>query len=158
MLPPARMLESTGVLASRGSYVVEAFTLIVAIFCVARKIPAFVLLSALLIVAFAVATVARGDRVHQTEWIVAVAGLSLWMLGLLIVRVMLNRSVSLQLLAHIDSGRLESLVVDIGGRLRDMVALGLIRSMPEETWGLTLFGRLVSGLVIVAYAVFRIES
>jgi hypothetical protein len=145
-------------MAPLGWYVVGALALILAIFYLVRRIPAYIALSAVVVVAFAAATFARVDWAYPSDWVVAVVGLFLCVFGLLIVRVMLIRSVSLQLLARIDSGRQESIVEDIGGRLHDMIAFGLIRPMPDGTRGLTPFGRFVSGVVAVFYSVFRIDT
>jgi hypothetical protein len=139
-------------------YAVGALALIVAIFWVVRKIPAFATLSSGVVLAFAAATVARGEGGHVAEWVLAVVGLLLCAFGLLIVRVMLIRSVSLKLLAHIDSGRPQTIAHDIGGRVHDMAAFSLVRGMPEGMCRLTPFGRFVGGVATFLYSAFRIDT
>jgi hypothetical protein len=145
-------------MAPLGVYAVGALALVLAIFYFVRKIPAYLALSAVVVVVFALATVGHIEWVQPSEWIVAVAGLLLCVFGLLIVRVMLIRSVSLRLLASIDSGAQETIGEDIGGRLHDMIAFGLIRAVPDGTCDLTPFGRFVGGVVAVFYSVFRIDA
>jgi len=124
------------------------------VFYFVRKIPAYVAACALLVMAFAGLTLPFfGQR--PSEWIVLTAGLLLCVFGLLIVRVMLVRSVSLRLLRSIDEGHAERMSEDIGGRLADMRGFRLIE-ITDGQCALTPFGRLVGGTIAAFYSLFRI--
>ena len=138
-------------------YMVGALAVVLAVFYLVRKIPAYLALSVVVVGAFAAATLSRVDWGWPAEWLVMVVGLLLCVFGLLIVRVMLVRSVSLRLLARMDSGKIEGLVEDLGARLGDMRAFGLISAAPDGRSTLTAWGRTVSGIVAVLYSVVRIE-
>jgi hypothetical protein len=86
-----------------------------------------------------------------------VVALLLCIFGLLIVRVMLVRSVSLRLLARMDSGENESMGEDIGGRLSDMRAFRLIQAAPDGKNTLTAWGWTVSTIIAVLYSLLRID-
>jgi uncharacterized membrane protein len=130
--------------------------LLAAIFCFVRRVPVYLVLSTLLVAASAALTFPLVDWSRPSEWILLVVGLFLWVFGLLIVRVMLIRSVSLHLLATIFAGKQGHMVEDIGGRLGDMRAFGLIRTTGDVN-ELTSFGRLISGIVALFYFFFRTE-
>jgi hypothetical protein len=141
-----------------GWYGVGAMALILPVFYFVREIRAYLALSAMIVGAFCAATVSRVRWEQCSEWLVMVAGLLLSVFGLLIVRVMLIRSVSLQLLARIDGGGQETIGEDVGRRLLDMRSFHLIRTTQEGKSGLTGFGRFVAGVVAILYSIFRIES
>ena len=81
---------------------VAALALILVIFYFVRKIPAYLALSFVVAVGYAGATAAQVDWHLPSEWMVIVIGLLFWSFGLLIVRLMLVRSVSLRLLARME--------------------------------------------------------
>jgi hypothetical protein len=139
-------------------YAIAALTIVLGIFYFVRRIPAYLALTVVVVAGFAAVTAGRVDWTQGAEWVVIVVGLLLCIFGLLIVRVMLIRSVSLQLLARIDGGGQESIGEDIGRRLHDMRSFRLIRTAPDGTSALTGWGRLVGAVVAVFYAVFRIET
>jgi hypothetical protein len=86
------------------------------------------------------------------ESILAVAGLGLYCAGLVIVRIMLHRSVSLRMLTALAHGRQEASVEDIRSRLRDLERYGLaVRS--GSSYELTALGRAVAGTLAVLYRV-----
>lgn len=87
---------------------------------------------------------------------ITTVGLGLCAFGLLFVRVMFIRSVSLNLLRSIQNGSAGGFNEDIGGRLGDMRTFRLIESRGEVNT-LTGFGRLVSGFVALFYAVLRVK-
>src|SRR4051812_4007029 len=66
------------------------------------------------------------------EGVILVGGIALLAFGLLFVRLMFIRSVSLNLLRSIQSGSPTGFGEDIGGRLRDMRTFRLIRQAVEE--------------------------
>ncbi len=143
---------------SLSSYAVAALALILLVFYFVRKIPAYLALSSVVAAGYAGVTGASLDWRRPSEWLVFVAGLLLWTFGLLIVRLMLVRSVSLRLLATMDGGVEETIVEDIGGRFHDMRSFRLTRTEDDGTSALTGWGRLVSGVVAALYSVFRIEA
>jgi hypothetical protein len=138
-------------------YGVGALALVLLVFYFVRKIPAYVAICASIVILFGVATFRRSDTA-VSNWIVMVFALLLSTFGLLVVRVMLIRSVSLRLLAAIDAGTQETIGADIGGRLHDMRALHLVKSVPDGTSALTPFGWFVSSVIAVFYWLFRIET
>jgi hypothetical protein len=136
-------------------YGIAGLTLILVVFYLVRRIPIYLAICVAITAACAVATGQTVDWQRPSEWVVASIGLWLCVFGLLIVRVMLIRSVSLRLLDTIQRGNAESVSEDIGGRLDDMRSFGLIRPTGEMAT-LSAFGRLISGIVAVFYAMFRI--
>jgi hypothetical protein len=122
-----------------------------------RRIPLYLLACALVIVAFGWAT---RDFLVATpvQWIVMCAGLCLSAFGLLIIRVMLTRSVSLHLLRRLQASLDDEFTRDIGSRLSDMRGFGLIRDADGEQVSLTSFGRIICSVVTALYATFRIKG
>jgi len=139
----------------------SALALIGLCFYFVRKIPAYLALCSLVVVGFAVVTSPLPVRDHPAhsvaEWLVATTGLALCVFGLLIVRVMLIRSVSLRLLRSIQEGQAERMNEDIGGRLADMRGFRLIE-IREGQCELTGFGRLVGGAIGACYSLLRIGT
>jgi hypothetical protein len=140
-----------------GWYGVGALGLIVLVFYWVRKIPAYVAACVAIAGGFAMTTCAVVDWKRPTEWVALVAGLLLSSFGLLIVRVMLVRSVSLQLLRRIEGANQDGFGEDIAGRLGDMRSFNLIRATKEGN-ALTGFGRLVSAVVAILYSLFRVKT
>ena len=140
-----------------GQYSAGALLLILLVFYFVRQVKAYALLCLAVVVGFAVLTLPGLEGAQASEWIVATLGLLLGVFGLLIVRIMLIRSVSLRLLASIDTGRAESMGEDIGGRLGDMRAFKLIQG-GDDACQLTGFGRLIGGGVALFYTLFRIAK
>ena len=136
-------------------YGAGAFSLICLIFVAIRKIPYYVFFCLAVVSVFCWLT--RGLISPQTgEWIVMTSGLLLFSFGLLIVRVMLLRSVSLQLLRSIETKAMSAKVSeDISGRLADMDYFRLIQRGDRNR--LTSFGRFCSAVVVIFYATFRIK-
>jgi hypothetical protein len=138
-----------------GWYSIGAIAIIFMIFYFVRKVPVYGALCLLAILAFALLTVPLLDVQQPSEWVVAVVGLLLSVFGLLIVRVMLVRSVSLRLLRRLADGEEESVGEDIEGRVEDMRGFKLIGS-DSGACNLTSFGRLVGGTMALFYSLFRI--
>jgi len=138
-------------------YGIGALALIIPMFYFIRKVPAYLTLCMVIAVGFATATFGSVSPQHMSEWIVINCGLLLCLFGLLIVRTMLIRSVSLRLLSQLDSGQEMSIREEIGSRLHDMRHFGLIPTADEGNT-LSSFGRLVSTTVAVVYALVRIKN
>lgn len=137
-------------------YTLVTFVLICAIFYFVRKIPFYVTGCALIIAVFLWRSYHVVQRAQTAEWLLAGFALILCSFGLLIVRVMLIRSVSLQLLARLAGGESAAGVSqDIGGRLKDMEYFQLIRR--GEKNALTGFGWFCSTVVVIFYTIFRIK-
>ena len=153
-----RVVRSPAPMDPVSFYGVLCLAVILPIFYFVRKIGAYVALCVMAVAAFAVMTLRYVDGSRPWEWLVMIAGLLLCIFGLLIVRVMLVRSVSLRLLAAMDSGAPETTGDDIGRRLHDMRALRLVRLTSEGKNALTGFGWLVSSIVAVFYFLFRIDT
>jgi hypothetical protein len=138
-------------------YGIGCLGLILVVFYFVRKIPAYVACSAGTSALFTALTLRDVDFANPSQWLVMLAGLLVCAFGLLIVRVMLIRSVSLNLLRSIDGMSQDRFGDDIGGRLDDMRSFRLIRTA-EDANALTAFGRFVGGVVATLYALFRIKA
>jgi hypothetical protein len=93
------------------------------------------------------------------EWFILIGGLALYAFGLLIVRIMLSRSVSLHLLARLTGGQNPENVEDeIANRLRDMLHYRLVAVDGNQVYTLTNFGRVIAWIVTVTYTVLRIAK
>jgi hypothetical protein len=139
------------------SYGVGALVLILIVFYWVRTIPAYIGTCVVIVVGYAGATYSLMDWKQPAEWMVMVAGQLLCSFGLLIVRIMLTRSVSLQLLRRIEDEKQDAFGEDIAGRLNDMRSFRLIRAT-EEGDELTHFGRSISTIVAVLYSVFKVRA
>lgn len=126
------------------------------VFWCVRRVPGYLALVTLIIGGFAVATSMFETGPVLTR-IVMTAGLAACAVGLLIVRVMLVRSVSLQLLGRLEGAGTDAFDEDIRGRLHDMRAFHLVRTT-DGVNTLTAFGRLIGGVVAVSHSVLGIQS
>jgi hypothetical protein len=126
-------------------------------FYAVRRIPRYFFACALVILAFTWATRSFLLRT-PAQWIVMCAGLCLAAFGLLIVRIMLTRSISLDLLRRLRASLDDQFTRDIGSRLYDMRRFGLIRDVEGEKVTLTGFGQFVGSVVTILYIAFRIKA
>jgi hypothetical protein len=93
-----------------------------------------------------------------SERVLIIYGLGLYSFGLTVVRVILNRSISLNLLASLRDGLSDNTVKEeITGRLKDAQHYRLV-SVVNETYYLSWFGWIFALLITIAYHVFRIEK
>jgi hypothetical protein len=116
----------------------------------------FLLTSGLVTLSFAAISLKSVDWAHPSQWVVVNCGLLLCVFGLLIVRTMLIRSVSLRRLARIAARQPGAMTEDIAHRLDDLRRLGLTRSLDGKN-SLTRLGRAIGGGVAALYAVTRIR-
>lgn len=137
-------------------YGLGTVALIAMAFTAIRRVPAFLTVGAAIVGAFAAVTYPSLPAGRLPEWVVTTAGLVGWIAGLSIVRAMLSRSVSLQLLARIDGSETASFGNHIGDRLHDLRAFHLARRVDGEN-KLTPFGEFVAGIVAGSYWILRIE-
>ncbi len=91
------------------------------------------------------------------EWALMTAGLLATALGLLILRVMLVRSVSLHLLGRAGGLHDADYAGDIQRRLLDLQSGGMVRRGLDERFALTSAGRATAALLAVLYAVLRLD-
>ena len=138
-------------------YGLGALALIALVFYLVRKIPMYIALCGVICAGFVAVTVSGVDFSHASEWIVMTLGLLASSFGLLIVRVMLIRSISLNLLRNLDNAVQSTFTEDLGGRLGDMRKFHLIEPKGEEST-LTAFGRLVGGVIGALYSLLRIAA
>lgn len=138
-------------------YGAVALLVLAMVFWFIRTIPAYLAAGGVVVALFAAVTFSSVSWAEASNWLVMTAGLGLCVFGLLIVRVMLIRSVSLNLLGSIHGQRKESFGEDIGARLGDMRKFGLIETQGENN-SLTGFGRFVAGVIALFYAIFRIKT
>ena len=134
-----------------------ALLAIALVFWFIRTIPAYLIAGAVIVALFGVITFGSLSWAEASNWLVMTGGLMLSVFGLLIVRVMLIRSVSLNLLGSMHGQRKESFGEDIGARLGDMRKFGLIETTGKDN-SLTAFGRFVGGVIALFYTVFRIKT
>ena len=91
------------------------------------------------------------------EWVLIIVGLVLYWFGLVIVRIMLTRSVSLRILAAYEKNSSFNIVNEgIAARLQDVAHFGLMKR-GTQGYRLTLFGRAIAGIVALSYAILRIK-
>ena len=137
---------------------IGAFILItVLFFLIGSRANIFHLTCAALIAAFVIRTGKNVDPDLLGEWIVMTIGLTLYWFGLVIVRIMLTRSVSLQMLAVYAKGEQKQKTSEgIAGRLKDATHFGLMRANDAD-YTLTPFGKVIATIVAVTYFVLRIK-
>jgi hypothetical protein len=138
-------------------HAIGAIALMLSVFYFIRNVRVYLILCVVIVVGFAVATFGSFADQHVFEWIVIICGLLLCAFGLLIVRTMLIRSVSLGMLQRLASGQQGSMEEEISHRLSDMRYLGLIKTSDGNV-ALTSFGRLVSAIVAIVYALVWIKN
>jgi hypothetical protein len=143
--------------ASFDLYAILALTCILFIFYFVRTMGPFFTACTLVTLTFAAVSSRSVDWAHPSQWIVLNCGLQLCVFGLLIVRAMLVRSVSLRLLARIATGQSSSMTDDITGRVKDLRRLAVIRSVDGKNT-LTHFGRVIGAAIAVLYALIRIRA
>lgn len=137
---------------------ISCFLIISAIFYIVRKrMILYQVLCASAIAAFIFMSF-HNVEASQSARILMMTGLALYWFGLTVVRIMLNRSVSLNLLASLRDGLPDnSMKEDIAGRLKDAKQYRLI-GIVNETYHLTWFGWIFAFLITIAYHLFRIEK
>jgi hypothetical protein len=137
-------------------YAIFTLGCVFVIFYFIRKTPLFLLASTLVTLSFAGLSVGSVAWGRPSQWLIANCGLQLYVFGLLIVRTMLIRSVSLRRLARIAAGQPGAMTEDIAHRLDDLRLLGLTRSVDGKN-SLTRLGRAIGGAVAALYTVTRIR-
>jgi hypothetical protein len=127
-------------------------------FCLLRRIVLYCIGGALALSAFAFLSWAQFHDRPQ-EWLVLSTGLALDWSGLLAVRIMLARSVSLRMLSALSAGNAPITAgEEMAGRFRDMRYFQLISRTNEGGCSLTWFGRFCSAIVASLYAILRIKT
>jgi hypothetical protein len=139
------------------AYGAAAVALIGLAFYFLHRTSAFLVAGAAIVGAFTIATYRLPARELRFDWWLMTAGLVAWVVGFAIVRVMLVRSASLQLLARIDGARAGSFDDDISTRLQDMRVLCLVRRTGDGNT-LTRLGAVVADIVAALYSAFRIKT
>jgi len=142
-------------MTSTDLYALAGAGVITAGFAVARFAEmAFVLPSLAVIAIAAILTL----QAPLAEAVLLVGGLSLYFVGLSIVRVMLHRSVSLRMLETYERGGAgDGGCEDIRGRLADSERYRLAAKR-GESYELTAFGRAVADTVAMLYRVTNVEG
>ena len=126
-------------------------------FLIGSRPNVFHLLCAVLIGAFVFRTGKNLEPHLIGEWIVMTLGLTLYWFGLVIVRIMLTRSVSLHMLAdYARAERGKTTSEGIATRLNDATHFGLMQGT-ESGYRLTPFGKLIATIVAIAYFLLRIK-
>lgn len=114
------------------------------------------------VAALAVAICAWTSRVASAgaegQGLLLTVGMGLYGFGLLIVRIMLRRSVSLRFLtAALDGQAHSTMAEDIRTRLNDAAHYRLVRRVGEE-YALTFLGRILAGTVAGLYRLARVDQ
>jgi hypothetical protein len=137
-------------------YGLGAAALIGLAFYACRRPGTYAAATGLVLAAFAFVSYALWSAERLGDWLLTIVGLAGLAFGFLIVRIMLLRSVSLQLLARLDGSRADPFDEGVAGRLNDMRTYRLVRSTSGGN-ELTSFGHLVAGVVAGCQRVLRIE-
>lgn len=140
------------------AYGALALLLILLVFYFVRKVPLYVAAGAAITLGFAAVTFGAVSVDTASNWIVMTLGLGACTFGLLIVRVMLIRSVSLNMLRGIEGGGADVFGENIEARIGEMRRIGLVAASENGENVLTPFGKLAAGIVAAAYKMFRIKS
>jgi hypothetical protein len=137
---------------------IGTFTLITILFFLVGSRPVFFHIAcAIFILIFVRQTGKHLDPEGASKWAVLTAGLTLYWFGLVIVRIMLTRSVSLHMLAAYAKGEVkQNMSEGIAGRLKDAAHFGLIRGN-ESSYHLTFFGQFIATIVAITYFILRIK-
>jgi hypothetical protein len=136
-------------------YGVGADALLALLFWTLRRVPAFAAGGVAVLVMFAIGGYGQASD-HLPEWLLMTAGLAATFVGLLIVRVMLIRSVSLHLLGRVAGLQTAGYAEDIRARVEDLRTARLSRRA-EGRIALTAAGRAAAALMVILYRVLRIE-
>jgi len=92
------------------------------------------------------------------QFLLITFGLAFYWFGLAIIRIMLTRSVSLNMLASFQKGLAGATAEeDVAGRLKDAQHYYLV-SASDKIYHLTWFGWIFASLTAIAYHIFRIEK
>jgi hypothetical protein len=126
-------------------------------FIIGSRAILFHLVCAILLMGFVYWTGRELDADSLGEWIVFTAGLILYWFGLTTVRIMLTRSVSLNMLAGYSRGELSVTASEgIVTRLKDASIFGLTTTS-DDRCRLTPFGKSIALLVASTYWILRIK-
>src|SRR5262249_21764459 len=120
-------------MATHEWYGLGAVALMALVFYFVRRIPMYIALCGAICAGFVALTAPSVDFSRPSGWIVMTAALLSASFGLLIVRVMLIRSISLNLLRNLDNATQSTFTEDLGGRLGDMRKFRLIRASGAES-------------------------
>jgi hypothetical protein len=115
------------------------------------RVALFNVICLMLLVGFATLSAAEPGTLAGAEMIATLAGLGLLWVGLLILRAMLRRSVSLQLLMCFTRGQDDAIDDRIASRLEDAVKYGLV-TPTANGYALSRVGWFVASVVGTAYA------
>ena len=137
---------------------IGTFLLITILFFIVRSRPIlFHLICSVLIAGFVFCTGRFLQAEQIGEWILLTVGLLLYWFGLVIVRVMLTRSVSLRMLADYDRGEVHNTASEgIASRFQDAATFGLVIG-EQDGYRLTPFGKLIAWIVATSYGILRIR-
>jgi hypothetical protein len=135
-------------------YAILALGCILVIFYFLRTRTSFLLGCALVTMSFAALSLGTVAWERPSQWLVANCGLQLFVFGLLIVRTMLFRSVSLRLLRRIAAGQSGAITEEIAHRLDDLRLFGLAAPVDGKN-SLTRFGRVIGTVVAALYTLTR---
>lgn len=138
-------------------YAIFALGCIFVMFYFIRAKVSFLLGCALVTMSFAALSLGSVAWGRPSQWLVANCGLQLFVFGLLIVRTMLVRSVSLRLLRQIAENQSGSITEEITHRLNDLRLFGLTTPVDGKN-SLTHLGRLIGTVMAALYTLTRTRS
>jgi hypothetical protein len=129
---------------------------LLSVFYFIRRLPLHNVFGLLVVVVFVLWT-RKYIATDFSSWLLWTLILTLNWFGLLVVRVMLTRSVSLRLLANLAQQQsAENFEQEIAGRLKDARAFHLVQ-ITDQSYRLTMFGVFISTIVVVLYTLIRVK-
>jgi xanthine/uracil permease len=127
-------------------------------YIVRRKLILYHVACAIVVGAFILYAMQYFDPTPVDQFLLITFGLAFYWFGLAIIRIMLTRSVSLNMLASFQKGSgAATAEEDVAGRLNDAQHYYLVRTS-DKTYHLTWFGWIFASLTAIAYHIFRIEK
>jgi hypothetical protein len=126
-------------------------------YAIRKKLILYHIACALVVGAFVFYALRYADTTID-QFVLLAIGLAFYWFGLAIIRIMLTRSVSLNMLASFQKGLSAATAEeDVAGRLKDAQHYYLV-STSDKTYQLTWFGWIFASLTAIAYHIFRIEK
>jgi hypothetical protein len=126
-------------------------------YSIRKKLILYHIACALIVGSFVFYALRYPDR-RIDQFVLLTFGLAFYWFGLAIIRIMLTRSVSLNMLASFQKGSTAATAdEDVARRLNDAQHYYLVRSS-DKTYHLTWFGWIFASLTAIAYHIFRIEK
>jgi len=133
--------------------IIEFTVLTLTFWVIGRRFRVFCGVFVWLVLGFFVVTAQSGDSLVSADAILTLGGIVFYFFGLLIVRLVIDRSVSVHLLLNPDAAtRIERMKEEINDRVSDISRYRL-GSESGDALHLTAFGRLMAGVTAILYSI-----